>query len=176
MKFNIANSKLYGEIMSAAAAFFKLGDDATETDIHAAIDGQTPLAEQLDAARTDAVKTLQAQFDTMKSDFDKQAERITALEQSVADAAAAAAVKDARITELQTEIAGHAKTVDTLKAQHKTEIDNLAGELASAKAGKIKEVDNSGDNHAAANLKSKTGANVVVARAGALDALLKSAN
>lgn len=175
MKFNISNSKLYGEIMSAAVAFFKLGDDATETDIHAAIDGQTPLADQLDAARTDAVKTLQTQFDTMKGDFDKQAERITALEQSVADAAAAAEVKDKRITELQTEIAGHAKTVDALKAQHKTEVENLAGELASAKAGKIRETDNGGDNHPTANLKSKTGAPVVVARTGALDALLKPA-
>lgn len=176
MKFDISKSKLYGEIMSAAAVFFKLGDDATETDVHAAFDGQSPIAEQLDAARTDAVKTLQSQFDTMKADFDKQAERITALEQSVADAAAAAAVKDARIAELQTEIAGHAKTVDALKAQHKTEIDNLAGELASSKAGKIKEVDQSGGNHAVSDLKSKTGANVVVARTGALDALLKSSN
>lgn len=175
MKFDITKSKLYGELMSAFAAFFNLGDDATETDIHAAIDGQQPLAEQLDAARTDAVKALQTQLDTMKGDFDKQAERITALEKSVSDAAAAAEIKDARITELQTEIAGHAKKVDALKAQHKTEIDNLAGELASAKAGKIKEADNGGDNHATANLKSKTGANVVVARTGALDALLKTA-
>lgn len=163
MKFNIANSKLYGEIMSAAIAFFKLGDDATETEIHAAIDGQPPLADQLDAARTDAVKTLQSQFDTMKADFDKQAERIAALEKSVSDADAAAVVKDQRITELQTEIASHAKTVDALKAQHKTEIDNLAGELASAKAGKIKETDAAGDGHAAATLKSKTGASYWVA-------------
>lgn len=176
MKFNISNSKLYGEIMSAAVAFFKLNDDATETDIHAALDGQMPLADQLEAARADALKTLQLQFDKIKEDFDKQTERITALEKSVSDAAAAAEVKDARISELQMEIAGHAKTVDALKAQHKTEIDSLAGELASAKAGNVKETDAAGDEHAAANLKSKTGAPVVVARTGALDALLKPSN
>lgn len=176
MKFDVSKSKLYGELMSAFAAFFKLGDDATETDIHAAIDGQKPFADQLDAARTDAVKELQSQFDTMKTDFDKQAERITALEKSVADAAEAAAVKDTRIAELQTEIAGHAKTVDALKTQHKTEIDNLAGQLASAKAGKLKESDAGGDQHEAGTLKSKTGANVVVARSGALDNLLKVRN
>lgn len=176
MKFDIAKSKLYGELMLAFASFFKLGDDATETDIHAAIDGKKPLADQLEAARTDAVKELQSQFDTLKTDFDKQAERITALEQSVADAAAAATVKDARITELQTEIAGHAKTVDALKTQHKTEIDNLAGQLASAKAGKTQEHDAGGDQHEAAKLKSSTGATVVVARSGALDNLLKVRN
>jgi len=52
----------------------------------------------------------------------------------------------------------------------------LAGELASAKAGNVKETDAAGDEHAAANLKSKTGAPVVVARTGALDALLKPSN
>ena len=176
MKFDVSKSKLYGELMSAFAAFFKLGDDATETDIHAAIDGQQPLAEQLEAARTDALKTLQLQFDKIKEDFDKQTERITALEKSVSDAAAAAAVKDERITELQTEIAGHAKSVDALKTQHKTEIDNLAGQLASAKAGKTQEHDAGGDQHAAGTLKSKTGASVVVARSGALDNLLKVPN
>lgn len=176
MKFDVSKSKLYGELMSAFATFFKLGDDATETDIHAAIDGQQPLADQLETARTDAVKELQSQFDTMKADFDKQAERITALEKSVADANDAAAVKDARITELQTEIANHTKTVDALKTQHKTEIDNLAGQLASSKAGKTKEMDAGGDQHEAATMKSKTGANVVVARSGALDNLLKLRN
>lgn len=176
MKFDVSKSKLYDELMSAFASFFRLGDDATETEIHAAIEGQKPLSEQLEEARTDAVKELQKQFDTLKSDFDKQAERITALEKMVSDAADAATVKDARITELQTEIADHAKTVDALKAQHKTEIDSLAGELASAKAGKLKETDAGGDRHEAAKLKSKTGTDVIVARSGALDNLLKVRN
>jgi DNA-binding ferritin-like protein len=112
----------------------------------------------------------------MKNDFDKQAERITALEKSVSDANEAAALKDTRITELQTEIANHTKLVDALKTQHKTEIDNLAGQLASAKAGKTKQMDAGGDQHEAANLKSKNGANLVVARSGALDNLLKIRN
>jgi hypothetical protein len=173
MKFDITKSRLYGEIMSALASFFKLGDDATETDIHAALEGQRPLDEQLEAAKADAVRELQAKFDAMKSDFDAQTERISALEKAVAEAAASAALKDDVITLLQAEITGNANAVEALKAQHKAEIEALAGQLAAAKAGKALEQSHAGDAHEAAKLKYSNGSPVVVARASALDQLLR---
>lgn len=173
--FDISKSKLYPEIMTLASRFFLKKEDATETEVHAAMEDQKPLAEQLEEARNGAVKDLSEKLDTMKKDFDAQTERISALEKSVEDANAASKAKDDRIVELQTEIAANAKTVDDLKAQHQTEVNNLAGQVATLKAGKPMEQDEGGQQHQSLNLKTKTNAETVIVQQDSLKKLLEPA-
>lgn len=173
--FDISKSKLYSEIMTLASRFFLKREDATETEVHAAMEDQKPLADQLEEARNGAVKDLSEKLDTMKKDFDAQSERIAALEKSVEDANTASKAKDERITELQTEIAENAKSVEGLKAQHKTEVESLAGQVASLKAGKSLEQDQNGEQHQSLNLKTKTGTDTLIVQQNSLKKLLKPA-
>lgn len=174
MKFNISHSKLYDQIMSACASFFGLGDDATETDIHAKLDGQIPFEQQLENAKNEAIADLKAQFDALKETSEAQASRMEALELSVSEALLSSQTKDLRITELQTEAATAAQTLENLKAQHQKEIDGLAGQVATLKAGSQQTSDPSGGaNHPAASFKTGSGGNVLIARSPALDKLLK---
>ncbi|MGL6008482.1 MAG: hypothetical protein ACRC1D_03420 [Culicoidibacterales bacterium] len=173
--FDISKSKLYSQIMSFCVGFFSLSEDATETEVHAAMEDQKPLVEQLEEARNSAVKDLSEKLDTMKKDFDAQTERISALEKSVEEANAASKAKDERIAELQTEIAGNAKTVDALKAQHQTEVNNLAGQVATLKAGNSMEQDEGGQQHQSLNLKTKTNGDTVIVQQNSLKKLLKPA-
>lgn len=177
MKFDAATSKLYQQIMDAAVGFFGLDSaTATETDVHAAFDGQKPLAEQLDAARTAAVADLQKQFDDLKSASTANDEKISGFQKQLDDLKSDIATKDNRIAELQKEIADAKLATDNLKVQHRTETEKLAGELAANRAGKTMETEIAGDVHDAAKAdKSKTGTPVIVAKSDKLNALLKPA-
>jgi len=177
MKFEASTSKLYTQIMSAAAAFFSLdATNATETDIHAALDGQTPLAAQLEAARTAAIADLQKQFDELKTASTANETAVAGFQKQLDDMKADTAIKDTRITELQKDIADAKLATDALKVQHKTETERLAGELATTKAGKPLEVDIAGDAHDAGKPdKGTKGTQIIVAKSDMLKNLLKPA-
>lgn len=174
MKFNISQSKLYDQIMSACASFFGLGDDATETDIHAKLDGSLPFDQQIENAKNEAIADLKAQFEALKETSEAQAARISALETSVSDAIRASATKDQRITEMQTEAATAAQTLESLKAQHQKEVENLAGQVATLKASSQQTIHPSGGaTHPAAAISAGVKGNTVIARSSELDKLLR---
>lgn len=170
MKFEVATSKLYQQIMEAAAGFFGLDSaNATETDIHAAFDGQTPLADQLKVAQSAAVADLQTQLNDLKADATKTTETLAGLQSQFDTLKIESDAKDSRITELQTQIATAQLATDAMKNQHQKETAALAGELAKTKAGKTMETDAGGDTHDAA--KRDLGGNetnVIVAKSSAL--------
>lgn len=175
MKFDVSTSKLYQQIMEAAVTFLGLdAATATETDVHAALDGKEALSVQLEAARTAAVSDLKKEFDTMKREFEANKTELGDVKKELADLKTATETKDARITELQTDMAAAKKATEDLKLQHKTETEKLAGELAAAKAGRTMQVEVAGDPHDAAQPdKSKNGTQVIVASGDALANLTK---
>lgn len=176
MKFDATQSKLYQQIMDAAVQFLELDKEtATETDVHAALDGKKPLAEQLEDARKDAIADLQKQFDDLKSASAGHDTAVADLQKQMDALKTEAKTKDDRITELQKEIAEARTATESLKKQHKTETDRLAGEIAKSKAGGALENDESGDEHDAGKPdKSKSsGAQVIVAKSSALQRLTK---
>lgn len=176
MKFDVTTSKLYQQIMEAAAGFFGLDTaTTTETEIHAAFDGQKPFAEQLREAQTAANADIQKQLDDMKADATKTTDELATLQTQFEAMQSENATKDQRITELQKQIADGALATESLKTQHQKEIANLAGELAKSKVGKSMEADAGGDTHDAG--KPDKGSNgvteVIVAKSSALTALTK---
>lgn len=159
--------------MEGLVSFFELdADTATETDVHAKIEGSEPLSKMLEAAATKAVGDL-------KDQVTKLTEKVTGLEQSVTDLTARAekaegqiAAKDDRIEELQTEIGEKANAIDALKTQHKTETDRLSGKIASLRAGEEKETDQ-GEEHDATKVgKGNDGVKVHVIQSKALKGLV----
>lgn len=176
MKFNAATSKLYQQIMDGLTSFFGLdSENASETDIHAALDSAKPLSEQLDAAKTAAIADLKGQFDTMKSEFDANKTVLTELQEQFKTMKSENETKDVRIAELQNDAAKAKLDMDAMKAQHKTETERLAGELAQAKAGKSMELDESGEAHTAGALDKSTGAKLITVKSDSLKNLVKPA-
>lgn len=174
MNFQVSTSKLYQQIMEAAVGFFGLNaNDATETDVHAAFDGQKPLAEQLKEAQAANVAEIQKQLDEMKDTATKTNEALTSLQGQFDTMKAENEVKDTRITELQKEIAAAALESETLKKQHSKEVSTLAGELAKTKAGKSMETEEAGDQHDASKERSQGGTDVIVMKSSALSDLVK---
>lgn len=175
MKFDATTSKLYQQIMEAAVGFLGLdAATATETDVHAALDGAKPLAEQLETARTEAVADMKKQFDEFKTKSTENDEKMTDFQKQLDALKADVKTKDERITDLQKEIATGKQATESLKAQHKTETERLAGELAKTQAGGEMELELSGDEHDAGKPdKSKSGAQVIVAKSDSLKALTK---
>lgn len=136
--------------MEALANFFGLGSDATETEIHNALDGQLPLKEQIEAAKNAAIEATAADMKDVK-------DRLAALEAEHETMKAENTAKDTRIAELQTQIteqetiSNAAKAAnEAMKVQHEKEIKVLAGQVSSLKAGKTLEQDLGGDEHDAA--------------------------
>lgn len=162
--------------MEAAVGFFGLDSTtATETDVHAAFDGQKPLAEQLREAQAAANADIQKQLDDMKAESAKTTDALAALQTQFEAMQADNATKDTRISDLQKEIAAANLATDNLKKQHETEVKNLAGELAKSKVGKAMETDAGGDTHDAGkpDKGSNGAAEVIVAKSSALTALTK---
>lgn len=176
MKFDATTSKLYQQIMDAAVQFLGLDKDtATETDVHAALDGKKPLATQLEEARTAAVADLQKQFDALKTASEANDTAVAGFQKQLDDLKKDIETKDGRITELQKEIAAGKQATDDLKKQHKIETDRLAGEIAKSKLGGAQEHDEAGDEHDAGKAdKSKNGGpQVIVAKSSQLQRLTK---
>lgn len=171
--FDAVKSKLFPQIMEALANFFGLGSDATETEIHNALDGQLPLKEQIEAAKNAAIEATAADMKDVK-------DRLSALEAEHESMKAENTAKDTRIAELQTQIADHEKAVseaktasDAMKAQHEKEIKVLAGQVSALKAGRTVEQDLGGDEHDAVANAPKDG--VMTMKSTELQALVKKA-
>lgn len=171
--FDAVKSKLFPQIMEALANFFGLGSDATETEIHNALDGQLPLKEQIEAAKNAAIEATAADMKDVK-------DRLTALEAEHESMKAENTAKDTRIAELQTQIteqetiANTAKAAsEALKVQHEKEIKVLAGQVSALKAGRTVEQDLGGDEHDAVANAPKDG--VMTMKSTELQALVKKA-
>lgn len=177
MTFDIKNSKLYSQIMEALVSFFELEPDtATETDVHAKLDGSETLSKLLEAAATKAVGDLKDQVTALT-------EKVTGLEKNVSDltkraedAEAKIAAKDNRINELQEEVGAQVKATEDLKLQHKQETTRLSGTIASLRAGKGKETEVDDTTEAAKVGKGKDGAEVIVLQSKTLKALVTPQN
>lgn len=159
--FDATKSKLYGEIMAGAVKFFSLGPDATEAEVHEAIEGQKPLQEQLEEAKTLAAANAQQELTELK-------DRVAALEKERDDEKAADTAKDERIAELQTSLTEQKAAneaiesrLDAMKAQHEREIAVLAGKVSKMSAGLKEEQDPGGDLHEAAALSDSAPQGVV---------------
>lgn len=153
--FDISKSKLYSQIMSACASFFSLGADASEADIHEAVEGKETLAAQLEAARTAAVSAQAEQLTTITAQLATMQTELSALRIDV-DA------KDARIAELQVEATANTKAAETAAAQHNTEIKVLAGQLSALKAGKALEIEEGDEGHEAGKEKADASKQTVI--------------
>lgn len=166
MPFDLSKTKLVSQIYDAAIDFFGLNaETATESDIHNAFDGATPLAKQIEESKQQAAKD----FQEVKDGLSKLQQEHDALKEQVT-------LKDARIAELQQEnsdaTAKATKELSDLKAQHKVEIEKLAGEISALKAGKKTEQDAGGDEHPAGEAgKETTTPKVVAAKSDELKAM-----
>lgn len=132
--------KLYDQILSACRSFLGMEADATEAEIHNALDGKTPLA-QIENGTAMADLTLQMSALT---------EKVTGLETQVTTFEATIAQLSADNTQLQADVTAHLATIaaneaaisaketeiSNLTASHNTQITGLAGQIAALKAGK----------------------------------------
>lgn len=163
--FDISKSKLYSQVMTACASFFGLGESATESEIHEAVEGKTPLAAQLEAARTEAVAAQAAQLTTITAQLETMQADIAGLRTDLE-------ARDIRIADLQIEAASHVTALETANATHKKEVATLAGQLSALKAGKTTEQDEGGDEHEAAKTRGTGSSTVSVIANDSLRALI----
>lgn len=177
MKFFAKDSKLFPQIMEGLVTFFSLDPDtATETDVHAAIDGAEPLAAQLEKAKGSPDATLAAQVETLKADLQKANDELAAAQGKVSDLENQATAKDERIAELQVEVEAATQKMEAQATQYKTEIKTLSGKVATLTAGKTKEIeaDDSG-NGGVETMKNPKGKDedVIVVQSTKLNKLLE---
>lgn len=171
--FEVTKSKMYSQIMESLVSFFGLDKEAaTETEVHAAIEGQKPLAEQLESAKTAAIENLQTQLNDLNTRVSDAEAKVKELEEAAALAATDAETKAQRIAELQQDAGKAANAMEALKNQHKQEVDRLSGELAKSKAGAQLEGDLGGDPHEAGKDTGKANGPIVI-KSDALGRLLK---
>ena len=147
-------SKLFPQIMASLAAFFGLTSEATETEIHATLEGAVPLAAQLDAARITAV-----------ADMVEIRARLSTLETEQTRLTGDLEAREIRIADLQTQIAERedatAAILTSLRAQHQTEVSALARQVSGLKSGRPLEQEQGGDNHEAGQLREREEAGVI---------------
>ena len=149
MTFDVKNSKLYGQIMAALVSFFELEPDtATETDVHEKLDGLEPLSALLEKATKSAVAGIESKVDELSEKIKTLDAQVTDLTTRAEAAEGKLIEKDDRIAELQTEATEQKVALEKAKEQHKTEVANLSGKIASLRAGAEKEA--GGDEGAAA--------------------------
>lgn len=173
MKFDASKSKLHDQILNSAGAFMGLDTETmTETEIHAAFDGATPLAAQLDAAKAEATKDQAKEIETLKGEIETLKKAAPELETAKKDIE----TKDARITELLKEVEEVKAASNRAAAQAKTESSNLAAEIAKLKAGKDLESDEGGDKHDGAKKDGASGTTVVKVESDALKNLITPKN
>lgn len=161
--FDISKLKLVNQIYSACASFFGLGADATEAEIHQAIEGKEALSAQLDAARTEAIAAQAVQLESIQAQLTTMQEQLTAMQSDIE-------TKDARIADLQVDAASHTTALEALRTQHGKEVATLAGQVSSLKAGKAVTEDVESAGHAAANGSAQNGP--IVISDGALKSII----
>ncbi len=175
MKFDASKSKLFPQIMEAAAKFFGLSEDCTETDVHAAFeDAGGPLSEIIANANAKTNQTVIDQLQVLKIKTDEQEQKIDAFDTLIKELKAQIETKDSRILELQAEVANWG----VKSAQYKTESEKMATELSKIKAGSFFDVGESGgETHVATTVATrKQDASIVEIKSDALKDILKKRN
>lgn len=163
--FDVTKSKLYAQVMTACASFFGLGADATESEIHEAVEGKTPLAAQLEAARTEAVAAQAEQLSSITAQLETMQADIAGLRSDLE-------ARDQRIADLQVEAASHVTALEAASTAHKKEVATLAGQLSAIKAGRATEQDEGGDTHEAAKVGATSNTTVSVIASDSLRKLI----
>ena len=129
----------------------------TEAEIHEAVSNAKPISEQL--AGTELASKVEELTTRLSTVEQEQSTLRTEIEQ-----------RDARIAELQTQVASletqaeeKLREVEALKTQHASEVRTLAGQVASLKAGKSTEKQDSDGGHAVNDVeKGKTGGPITI--------------
>ncbi len=139
--------KLYDQILGACRSIFGLDAEATEAEIHNALDGQKPLAEiqngtamaELNtamAALTEKVTGLETQVSGFEATITQLSAENTELKDSVTAHLATITANETAITAKENEVAA-------LTTSHNTQVAGLAAQIAALKAGK--DLDNAKD-------------------------------
>ena len=136
--FDPTKSKFYTPIMTALAAFFgKDPEQVTEAELDQDLQGAGTLAAIQENARNEALLAVQSKMDGFES-------RLQGLEATLAERDATIEALNATVTERQTQLeALQADTLqhETIVAANKAKIQELAGQVATLKAGKLVEND-----------------------------------
>lgn len=136
--FDPGKSKFYTPIMTALAAFFgKDPEQVTEAELDQDLQGAGTLAAIQENARNEALLSVQSKMDGFET-------RLQGLEATLAERDETIEALNATVTErqnqleaLQAENAQH----ETIVAANKAKINELAGQVATLKAGKLVEND-----------------------------------
>lgn len=132
--FDPSKSKFYTPIMTALAAFFgKDPEQVTEAELDQDLQGAGTLAAIQENARNEALLAVQSKMDGFES-------RLQGLEATLAERDATIEALNATVAERQTELeALQAETLqhETIVAANKAKINELAGQVATLKAGKL---------------------------------------
>lgn len=149
--------------MQALVGFFSMGATTTEAEIHDALDGIKPLKEQLEEAKQAGAASAASELQGIK-------DRLATVEGELETLKGEVSAKDTRIGELQVELNQHeqnakkaTEALDAMKLQHKKEIEVLAGQVSSLKAGKPIEQESQDGAHAADTEKKKDSAIIPLA-------------
>ena len=153
--FDIKNSKLYSQIMEGLAVHFSMDKaNTTESELHARLETEKPISEQLEAAKNDGAATAANDIAELKS-------RMSEMESKLAAQASDIEAKVGRIAELETEITAAKETatiaqtaLDTKVKEYDAKVLELSGEVARYKTGQKQEQEGNDPTHDA----SKPGA------------------
>lgn len=139
--FDPGKSKFYTPIMTALAAFFgKDPEQVTEAELDQDLQGAGTLAAIQENARNEALLAVQSKLEAM----DGFEARLSGLEATLAERDATIEALNASLTDRQTELESlQAANLqhETIVAANKAKIQELAGQVATLKAGKLVEND-----------------------------------
>lgn len=131
MNWNPLTSKYYTAIMTSLVAFFGLGEDATEAEVHNAVSEMGTLASIKQEAIASATAAVNSQLESLQS-------KITALESASAQAQSEGAGTAEKLEALETSVATMQAQItekDATIASQKEQIANLSAEVAALKVG-----------------------------------------
>lgn len=139
--FDPGKSKFYAPIMTALAAFFgKDPEQVTEAELDQDLQGAGTLAAIQENARNEALLAVQSKLEAM----DGFEARLSGLETTLSERDATIEALNASLTERETELQSlQAANLqhETIVAANKAKINELAGQVATLKAGKLVEND-----------------------------------
>lgn len=171
--FDVTKSKLYSQIMEGFVSFFGMGADATESEIHARIESEKPLSEQLEAAKNDGAATAANDIAELKSRMSEMETKLNAQANDIES-------KVARISELETEITAAKEAATTAQStltekvkEYEAKVLELSGEVARSKAGKLKEQSSGDGQHDASKIGASNSGQPIAVVSSDLQKLLK---
>lgn len=162
--------KYYDEIVKGIRSFFAWSDETTDAEVADKLSQERPLSEQLSEAASDE------RFNTLETSVNELQDKFSELQEKYSDLEALLAAKDARISELESQLneaqGAHASEMEQLKAQHTKEVKALASELASLKAGVDRDENGYEDDHEAGKIGQSNATNIVAVKSDTLKSLL----